>query len=113
MRFGPEYYEELAEFYRVRRDFLFDVLEKAGFNCIKPQGAYYIMADFSNFGWDNDVEFARYLTSDIGVAVVPGSSFYRESTPEASRYIRFCFCKQFKTLEAAAERLAKLTRTVK
>lgn len=113
MRFGPEYYEELAEFYRVRRDFLVDVLEKAGFNCIKPQGAYYIMADFSNFGWDNDVEFARYLTRDIGVAVVPGSSFYRETTPEASKYVRFCFCKQFKTLEAAAERIGKLTQFVK
>lgn len=110
MRFAPNYYTELAEFYRERRDFLFNALEQIGFRCVKPQGAYYIMAEFSAFGWDDDVEFARYLTAEIGVAVVPGSSFYREGVEDSKRYVRFCFCKQFATLKGAVERLSKLKR---
>ena len=102
------YYAELAEFYRVRRDYLLEVLTQVGFRCLKPQGAYYIMTDITPFGWDDDVAFARYLTKDIGVAVVPGSSFYRADNPAGRTLVRFCFCKQFATLEAAAQRLAKL-----
>ena len=102
------YYNELAEFYRQRRDYLLKVLTEVGFRCLKPQGAYYIMTDITSFGWDDDVAFARYLTQEIGVAVVPGSSFYRIGHPAGRTLVRFCFCKQFATLEAAAERLAKL-----
>lgn len=106
--FGAEYYEELSAFYRERRDYFLNVLEKVGFTCMRPQGAYYIMADISPFGWDDDVAFAKYMASEIGVAVVPGSSFFRQESPDGKKLIRFCFCKQFETLQAAAERLEKL-----
>ncbi|HWR41011.1 MAG TPA: aminotransferase class I/II-fold pyridoxal phosphate-dependent enzyme [Patescibacteria group bacterium] len=102
------YYAELSQFYRERRDYLLEVLTRVGFQCLKPHGAYYIMTDITPFGWDDDVAFARYLAQDIGVAVVPGSSFYRQENPAGRTLVRFCFCKQFATLEAAAQRLAKL-----
>ena len=78
--------------------------------CIKPRGAYYIMADIRPLGWDDDVACAFHLAKDIGVAVVPGSSFYRKETPEGAHYIRFCFCKQMSTLETACNRLEKLSK---
>lgn len=108
MHFPPEYYHELSEFYRERRDYLLGELTKVGFNCIRPAGAYYIMADITPFGYDNDVAFAKYLAEKIGVAVVPGSSFYRDERPEGKKLIRFCFCKEMSTLKAAVERLQKL-----
>jgi aminotransferase len=102
-----EYYEKLQSEYRRRRDMLLGVLEEAGFACFKPDGAYYIMTDISGFGFPNDFEFARYLISEIGIAVVPGSSFYTH--PEiGSQQVRFCYCKRDETLQAAAERLRKL-----
>ncbi|TWH46659.1 pyridoxal phosphate-dependent aminotransferase [Sporomusa sp. KB1] len=106
--FGFEYYEELAGFYSERRDYLLTALEKAGFTCMRPQGAYYIMADITPFGWVDDVAFARYMASEIGVAVVPGSSFFRSESTAGKQLIRFCFCKKFETLKAAADRLEKL-----
>ena len=106
--FGAEYYEELSGFYRERRDYLLAALEKVGFTCVRPQGAYYIMADITPFGWDDDVAFAKYMASEIGVAVVPGSSFFRAESTAGKNLIRFCFCKKFETLSAAAERLKKL-----
>jgi aminotransferase len=108
LQFAPAYYQELASFYHVRRDFLLNRLEQVGFTCAKPAGAYYIMTDIRPFGWDDDVAFARYLTEEIGVAVVPGSSFYRQGIAEGKQYVRFCFCKKMETLEAAAQRLNKL-----
>lgn len=111
--FGSEYYEELAGFYSERRDYLLTALEKAGFTCMRPQGAYYIMADITPFGWDDDVAFAKYMASEIGVAVVPGSSFFRSESTAGKQLIRFCFCKKFETLQAAADRLEKLkVRTI-
>ena len=107
---GPEYYEELAAFYLERRDYLYNKLQQIGFACIKPRGAYYIMADIRPLGWDDDVACAFHLAKDIGVAVVPGSSFYRKETPEGAHYIRFCFCKQMSTLETACNRLEKLSK---
>jgi aspartate/methionine/tyrosine aminotransferase len=106
--FGTEYYEELSGFYSERRDYFLNVLEKVGFTCMRPQGAYYIMADITPFGWDDDVAFAKYMASEIGVAVVPGSSFFRPESAAGKKLIRFCFCKKFETLQAAAERLEKL-----
>jgi aminotransferase len=103
----PSYYRELAAGYQKRRDRLMGILEAAGFVCFEPRGAYYIMTDITPFGFSNDVEFARYLVTDVGVASVPGSSFYRN--PEAGRTkVRFCFCKKDETLSAAEERLAAL-----
>lgn len=106
MHFGPDYYQELSSFYKERRDFMLKELTAVGFQCTRPSGAYYIMTDI--LGWDNDVDFARYLAEKIGVAVVPGSSFYRDDNPDRHRFIRFCFCKELSTLEAAVERLQKL-----
>jgi len=106
--FADNYYKKLVSFYEKRRDFMLKELASIGFNCIKPGGAYYIMADFSSFDWNNDVDFARHLAEKIGVAVVPGSSFYKENSTDKHRFIRFCFCKQFSTLEAAIEKLQQL-----
>lgn len=107
-QFPTAYYEELSAFYQTRRDFLCAALERAGFCCIVPQGAYYIMADIDAFGFDDDVKFALHLAETVGVAAVPGSTFYRDDVSDGKRYVRFCFCKQFETLQAAAERFAKL-----
>jgi aminotransferase len=101
------YYEQLQRDYLKRRDYLLGVLGEVGFKCFKPDGAYYIMTDISDFGFENDVKFTEHLIRDIGVAVVPGSSFYRR--PElGAQQVRFCFCKRDETLEAAARRLQKL-----
>ena len=105
----PSYYVELQKEYQRKRDFIIPVLKNAGFACNMPEGAYYVMADISGFGRKNDVEFTRYLIQEIGVAVVPGSSFYHDSTL-GSQLVRFCFCKKDETLEAAAEKLQKLGR---
>src|SRR4029079_7195468 len=76
----PEsYYTELASFYERRRDVLLEILGRHGFTCYKPSGAYYIMTDVGAFGFPDDVEFARYLVKDVGVAAVPGSSFYQKA----------------------------------
>jgi aminotransferase len=105
--FGREYYEKLQADYARRRDLLLPALEEAGFRWSRPRGAYYVMTDISSFGFDDDVSFARHLVAEVGVAVVPGSSFY--SRPELGKsQVRFCFCKRDETLNAAAERL--LTR---
>jgi aspartate/methionine/tyrosine aminotransferase len=103
----PQYYEKLQADYRARRDLLLPTLEAAGFRTFRPDGAYYIMTDISRFGFKSDIEFTRHLIRDIGVACVPGSSFY--SRPElGAQQVRFCFCKRDETLHLAAERLAKL-----
>jgi aspartate/methionine/tyrosine aminotransferase len=103
-----EYYARLAEGYRVRRDRLIPALEAAGFKCFRPRGAYYVMTDISGFGVADDVTFVKYLVKDIGVAAVPGSSFYRDAG-DGARQVRFAFCKKLETLDAAAEKLVKLT----
>src|SRR6476660_2946674 len=105
------YYDRLESEYRARRDLLLPVLENAGFKTFSPDGAYYIMTDISAFGFADDVEFTRHLIREVGVACVPGSSFY--SVPERGRQqVRFCFCKKDETLELAAERLEKLQSRV-
>ena len=101
------YYEQLAAAYQRRRDILLDILERRRFTCYAPGGAYYIMTDIRAFGFPNDVAFARYLVKEVGVAAVPGSSFYRN--PEAGRTkLRFCFCKRDETLAEADRRLEAL-----
>jgi aspartate/methionine/tyrosine aminotransferase len=102
-----EYYGKLAEGYRVRRDRLIPALERAGFKCFLPRGAYYVMTDISAFGFEDDVTFTKYLVKEIGVAAVPGSSFYRDPR-DGARQVRFAFCKKLETLDAAAEKLGKL-----
>jgi L-glutamine---4-(methylsulfanyl)-2-oxobutanoate aminotransferase len=109
MSLPPSYYAELQTEYQRKRDFIVPVLRDAGFKCDTPDGAYYVMADISDFGFGNDVEFTKHLIREIGVAVVPGSSFY-ENREMGSQMVRFCFCKLDETLEAAAENLRKLKR---
>jgi aspartate/methionine/tyrosine aminotransferase len=107
LRLPDSYYVELATHYQQRRDRVMKMLEQAGLNPMLPKGAYYIMCDIGNWGYPNDVEFARFLVKDIGVATVPGSSFF--SDPRAGKdIIRFTFCKKEETLRAAEERLARL-----
>ncbi len=109
MSLPPSYYDELQLEYQRKRDFIIPALRNAGFKCDTPEGAYYVMADISNFGFANDIEFTKHLIREIGVAVVPGSSFYFDSTM-GSQLVRFCFCKKDETLEAAVEKLEKLKR---
>ncbi len=101
------YYRELADRYRTRRDHLIPALEKAGFVCYPPRGAYYVMTDIGAFGFANDVEFAAHLVKDVGIACVPGSSFYKHPK-DGSQQVRFAFCKKPETLDEAARRLEKL-----
>src|SRR3984893_2866108 len=101
------YYQGLAQAYRKRRDRLIPVLHAAGFRCFRPRGAYYVMTDISGFGFENDVEFSRYLVKEIGVATVPGSSFYNDAR-HGSQQVRFAFCKRDETLDEAGKRLTKL-----
>jgi aspartate/methionine/tyrosine aminotransferase len=101
------YYHELAERYRMRRDHLIPALEKAGFRCYPPRGAYYVMTDIGGFGFKDDVEFAAYLVKDIGIACVPGSSFYKHAK-DGAQQVRFAFCKKPETLDEAARRLERI-----
>src|SRR5438105_3484990 len=107
LKLPPEYYDRLQAQYRARRDLLLPVLENAGFETFTPDGAYYIMTDISEFGFADDVEFTRHLIREVGVACVPGSSFYSDPAL-GSQQVRFCFCKKDETLMLAAERLKKL-----
>ena len=129
MGFGPEYYQGMAQAYQVRRDTIVGHLETAGFRCSVPRGAYYVMTDVSELGFDNDVACARWLVEHARVAAVPGSSFYRgasdaargasDATPGAAdaagtggarQQVRFAFPKQLPTLEEAGRRLLSARR---
>ena len=100
------YYRDLAEGYRQRRDLLVEALSAAGLRTYLPDGAYYVMTDIGALTDEDDVSFARRLTAEVGVAPVPGSSFY--SRPELGRSkVRFAFPKRLETLREAAGRLAK------
>ncbi|GIW19610.1 MAG: aminotransferase [Tepidiforma sp.] len=104
---ADSYYPELRTMYAEKRAILLDALRRAGFACHQPEGAYYIMADFSALGFDgDDTAFAHHLIRDIGVAPVPGSSFYRPGSGAGSRMVRFTFSKSEETLREAARRLA-------
>jgi aminotransferase len=106
-RLPRSYYDALTAEYQARRDLFCPALQEIGFGLEMPQGAYYIMADISAFGATDDVEFARHLVREVGVAVVPGSSFFRDQDL-GRQYVRFCFCKRTATLEDALGRLKTL-----
>ena len=107
----PSYYEQMTRDYHIRRDTMMGILEEVGFSAILPEGAYYTMAEYSQLDipqaqWDSK-QFARWMTTEVGVAVVPGTSFY--SLPGyGERSIRFAFAKKLETLQKAAERMKKL-----
>jgi aminotransferase len=106
--FPRQYYADLAEGYRARRDTLLRVLTDAGFACVVPRGAYYIMTDISGFGFPDDVAFTRHLIERRGVGAVPGSSFY--SDPAAGRQrVRFAYPKRAETLDEVRRRLGAMS----
>lgn len=105
LRFPARYYEELAAEYAGQRDILLSYLDRVGLPYTRPQGAYFVMVDISSFGHASDVEFAHWMAREIGVAPVPGSSFFAHGE---NRYIRLNFAKRPATLHAAGERLLRL-----
>jgi aminotransferase len=107
LRLDEDYYHKLRDNYLKRRNRLLEALEEAGFKCFKPYGAYYIMTDISGFGFADDIAFTRHLIEKVGVAPVPGSSFYSDRSL-GSQQVRFTFCKKESTLDEAAQRLQKL-----
>ena len=104
------FYAQLATDYEAKRDLMMDILGRHGFTAYRPGGAYYVMADVSRFGFSSDSEFAQYLVKEIGVATVPGSSFYIDPAA-APQTVRFCFSKRDETLHEADRRLARLSVT--
>ena len=116
LHFAQSYYDKLAASYTQKRERILKILTAAGFTVFKPRGAYYVMTDISRFADPDpakfpadtkDVRFAKYLVEKVGVAVVPGSSFYNDPRDGASQ-VRFTFCKKEETFAAAEARLSKL-----
>ena len=105
LEFPDSYYLEIQASYTAKRDIFLGWLDKAGLSYSTPQGAYYVMVDVSEFGVTDDLSFCEWLARKVGVAAVPGSSFFREPV---HNLIRFHFAKQPETLNAAGERLLKL-----
>jgi N-succinyldiaminopimelate aminotransferase len=105
------YYEEFQQMYTTKRDLISQGLANAGLKAQKPEGTYFVMADFSDVFDGDDLEFARYLTAEIGVACIPPTFFYcTEHAHMASTQARFSFCKSDDTLRLAGERLATLAK---
>jgi N-succinyldiaminopimelate aminotransferase len=106
------YFEELQAAFQGRRDAVMDMLNKAGFKVFRPQGSYFVLADWQDVAPSHildDVQFARWLTTEIGVACIPPSAFYQNSDKHLGRHLaRFAVCKKDETLQTAAERLRKL-----
>jgi aspartate/methionine/tyrosine aminotransferase len=109
LTFDDNYYYQLTKDYTARRDIILRILEEAGFRCYPPRGAYYVITDISSFHFTNDVTFVRHLIQNVGVAAVPGSSFYHHPADGANQ-IRFCFCKKYETLELAGKKLLALPK---
>jgi aspartate/methionine/tyrosine aminotransferase len=109
LEFPDEYYKELRDTYSQKRTVFLSYLDKAGLKYTKPQGAYYVLVDISEFGFENDVVFCEWMAKHAGVAAVPGSSFFREPV---NHLIRFHFAKRIETLNEAGERLLRLKEVV-
>lgn len=110
--FDAEYYNHFTADYKAKREFMTNVLREVGFEFSVPEGAYYIFADFSSLSDLDDVTFAKWMTQEIGVATVPGSSFY-SNKEDGRKFTRFAFCKKQETLDNAAERLSRLRGALK
>lgn len=102
LEFKDAYYDELQKLYTHKKDLFINGLKELNIPHTEPQGAYYVMVDISEFGYDSDLDFCVDLIKNVGVAAVPGSSFFKE---EENRYIRFHFAKKDETLLAALDRL--------
>ena len=103
------YYAELRTLYAEKRNFFLNYLDRAGLRYSTPQGAYYVMVDISEFGGKSDTSFCEWMARDVGVAAVPGSSFFHEPV---NNFIRLHFAKRSETLAAAGERLLTLTQKI-
>ncbi|AKA67396.1 pyridoxal phosphate-dependent aminotransferase [Clostridium scatologenes] len=101
------YYDELNNIYEKKKKLFLNGLDEIGLKYFEPQGAYYVLVDISEFGWKDDYEFCKWMAKEIGVAAVPGSSFFKENV---NNYIRFHFAKKDETLIEAIERLKKLKK---
>ena len=110
LRFGDEYYRDLQEKYTAKRDLFLKGLDDLKIAHTVPQGAYYILLDISEFGFESDLEFCEALARDVGVGAVPGSSFFREPVNDL---IRLHFAKKDETLNNALNRLADLRKKIK
>ena len=109
LKFPRSYYEELGQAYQARRDLTLSILGKAGFNYVAPQGAYYVMTEYPDCGYDDDLEFSYFMAESIGVTPVPGRAFYHD--PELGKsFVRFSFPKKLETLEIVRERMAGLEK---
>ncbi|MBR6216607.1 MAG: pyridoxal phosphate-dependent aminotransferase [Spirochaetaceae bacterium] len=109
LKFGDEYYRNLQQKYTEKRNLFLSGLDSLGIRHTVPQGAYYILIDISEFGYESDLEFAEVLARDVGVGTVPGSSFFRE--PE-NRYVRIHFAKKNETLNEALNRLSDIRKKI-
>lgn len=107
LNFGDDYYKELTSIYTKKRELFLSGLDSIGLKYFKPDGAYYVMVNIEEFGVGSDVAFAEKLIKEVGVAAVPGSSFFKE---DINTYIRFHFAKKPETLEAALERLNQIRK---
>ena len=107
MRFDAQYFNHMAQEYRERRDLIVPALRESGFKFTVPEGAYYVLGEFSDISGDDDVTFAKWMAKEIGVATVPGSSFYHDPA-DGRNLVRFAFCKKLETLERAVERLGRM-----
>jgi aminotransferase len=105
--FDADYFNHLASDYKARLAVLAPVLRDVGFEFADPEGAYFLLCDFSRLSDKDDVTFAKWLIEEIGVATVPGSSFYNNKA-DGRTFVRFAFCKKFETMKRAAGRLAEL-----
>ena len=107
MGFPMSYYEGLAADYQARRDATLSILKGSGFDYVTPQGAYYVMTEYPDCGYDDDLEFAMFMAETIGVTPVPGRAFYR--SPELGKqFVRFAFPKKLETLEIVRERMSRI-----
>ena len=107
LKFGDDYYKDLQEKYTHKRDLFLRGLDTIGLSHTVPEGAYYILIDISEFGFESDLEFAEVLAQKVGVGSVPGSSFFKE--PE-NRYVRLHFAKKDETLNEALNRLSEIRK---
>ena len=110
LRFPDSYYDSLTRLYTEKRDFFLSGLDSLGLTHTVPEGAYYVMLDISQYGYESDLEFCEELARTVGVGAVPGSSFFRENE---NRYIRFHFAKKRETLEEALNRLENIKKIAK
>ena len=105
------FFSSMQQQYQQKRDLLTSCLEKSNLKVCKPQATYFVMADHSEYGFENDVAFCEYLTKEIGVTAIPPSFFYSEQHRHlAKNYARFCFCKDEETLVNAGKKLEKLRK---